>query len=106
MPKEYLISVNGIADMDRYLNEYLPAAGATVDEYDGKLLVNEFDPEPVEGEWDHAHTIVAEFPSADEAQEWWNDDTYQSDELEQMREEVFDYVNIIFAPEFEPEDLQ
>ncbi|MFP9192955.1 DUF1330 domain-containing protein [Natrialbaceae archaeon A-CW1-1] len=67
MPKEYVLSGNGIADMNRYVNEYLPATRATVDEYGGTLLIYEFDPESVEGEWDYAHTIVAEFSSADAA---------------------------------------
>lgn len=106
MTKEYLISVNQIADMDRYENEYLPAAGETLLEYGGEPLFVSIDPDVVEGEWDHNHTFVAEFPSAEAAQEWYNDETYQSEELEQLREEVFDYMNIFFASTFDPEDVE
>ena len=36
MTKEYLISANNIADMDRYTNEYLPQAGETLTRYDAE----------------------------------------------------------------------
>lgn len=104
MTKEYLISVNEIADMDRYENEYLPTAGETLLEYGGKPLFVSIGTEVVEGDWGHNHTFVAEFPSAEAAQEWYKDETYQSEELKQLREEVFDYMNIFFAPAFNPRE--
>lgn len=106
MTKEYLISANNIADMDRYTNEYLPVGGETLTKYDARPVVVTFEPDPVEGEWNYNHTFVAEFPSANAAQAWRNDETFNSVELEQLREAVFDEHNFFFASEFDPDDFE
>lgn len=101
--KGYVIAVDEITDMDRFMNEYLPAAAETVDAYDGEPLVLSFDPNVIEGEWDHTLTVVVEFPSIETAQEWYADETYQ--EVKQIRHETTAYTNLILAPQFAPEDL-
>lgn len=102
MPREYLVSTTGIADMDRYLDEYVPAALEVVADHDVELLVNSFDPDVVDGEWPHDLTTVAAFPSREAARDWWHDETYQSAALQQMREELFDYTNLLFVSGFDP----
>ena len=89
--------------MDRFMNEYLPAAAETADAYDGVPLVLSFDPNVVEGEWDHTQTVVLEFPTLETAQEWYADEIYQ--EIKQIRHETTAYTNMIFFPQFVPEDL-
>lgn len=101
--REYVIGVTGITDMERYTTEYLPGAAETVTEYGGEPLVVSFDPEVVEGEWDHSITIVVEFPSEEAAKAWYNDETYQ--ELSQIRDEFVEYHHVIFASQFDPEAL-
>ncbi|WP_336345202.1 DUF1330 domain-containing protein [Halalkalicoccus ordinarius] len=101
--KAYLIVVSEITDMDRFMNEYLPVAAETADAYGGETLVFSFDPNVVEGEWDHTLTVVVEFPSLQTAREWYADETYQ--EVKQIRHETTAYTNLIFAPQFVPEDL-
>ena len=104
MTREYLISANTIADMDRYTNEYLPVGSETLTKYDAEPVIVTFDPDPVEGEWNYNHTFVAAFPSAEAAQSWRNDETVTSVEFGQLREAVFAEHNFFFAPEFDPED--
>lgn len=90
MTREHLISANNVADMDRYANEYLPVGGETRRKYDSEPIIVAFEPDPVAGEWNYNHTFVAEFPSADAARACQHDDIFNSDELEQLRDAVFD----------------
>ena len=106
MTKAYLISTNNIVDMDRYTHEYLPVGGDTLRKYDAKPIVVEFAPEPVVGEWKFNHTFVAEFPSTQAAQGWQNDPTFNSDELDRLRDAVFAEHNWFLAPEFDPENFE
>lgn len=99
----YVIAVSEITEFEPYVNEYLPAAAATVAEYGGEALVVSFDPDVVEGDWDHTITIVLEFPCESAVQDWRNDETYQ--ELREMRNEWVNYTNVIVASQFVPEDL-
>ena len=101
MTKEYLISANNIADMNRYTNEYLLAGSETLTKYDAEPVIVTFDPDPVEGEWNYNLTFVAEFPSADVAQAWRNDETFNSAKLEQLRRAIFEEHNFFFASEFD-----
>ncbi|MFP9061617.1 DUF1330 domain-containing protein [Natrialbaceae archaeon A-chndr2] len=106
MTKEYLISANNIADMERYTNEYLPIGGETLTKYDATPVVVTFEPDPVAGEWNYNHTFVAEFPTADAARAWQHDETFNSEKLEQLRDAVFDEHNFFFASEFDPGDFE
>lgn len=101
--KEYVIAVSEITDLESYMNEYLPAAAETVAAYGGTPLVVSFDPDVVEGEWDHTITVVLEFPCAGAVRDWRNDETYQ--ELREMRNEWVNYTNVVVTSQFSPEEL-
>lgn len=100
----YVIAVDKIVDMERFTTEYLPTAAETIQNHEGKILVSSFDPQVVEGEWDHTLTAVIEFPSLEAAEEWYNDETYQ--EVKQIRHDTCSYTNMVIEPEFTPEDLE
>lgn len=102
--KGYLIAVDEITDMERFTDEYLPAAAETIGDYDGEVLVGSFDPEVIEGEREHDLTVVVEFPSVDAVKEWYNDETYQ--EVKQVRHDTCKYSNLFITSSFSPEDLE
>ncbi len=101
--KGYAIFLEEITDWEQYLNEYLPPAGETVDEYGGELTVWNDDPEVIEGEWDHNMTVVVEFPSVEDARGWYNDPEYQ--EIMSLRHEACEYAHAIITSEFSEADL-
>ncbi|MCO8253945.1 DUF1330 domain-containing protein [Haladaptatus sp. AB618] len=101
--KGYVIAVDGITDVDRFMDEYLPATGETVADHDGEVLVGSTDIDVIEGDWDHSLTVVLEFPSVEAAEEWYNDDTYQ--ELKRVRHETCEYTDLIITSSFSPDDL-
>jgi uncharacterized protein (DUF1330 family) len=101
--KGYVIAVDQITDVDRFMDEYLPAAGETIADHDGEVLVGSPDFDVIEGDWDHTMTVVVEFPSVEAAEEWYNDDTYQ--EVMQVRHETCEYTDLIITPSFSPDDL-
>lgn len=51
--KGYAVFIETISDWDRYLNDYFPPAGETVEKHGGTVLVGSPDPDVIEGEWDH-----------------------------------------------------
>lgn len=102
--KGYLIAVDEITDMERFTDEYLLTAAKTIDDYDGEVLVGSFDPEVIEGEWDHNLTVVVEFPSVETVKEWYNDETYQ--EVKQVRHDTCEYSNLLITSSFSSEDLE
>lgn len=100
---QYVIAVSEITDPEPYMNEYLPAAAETVAAYGGTPLVVSFDPDVVEGEWDHTITVVLEFPCESAVEDWQNDETYG--QLRQMRNEWVTYTDVIVTSQFAPEDF-
>lgn len=102
MPREYLISANNLADVDRYTNGYLPIGGETLTNHDGKPVVVTFEPDQVAGEWNYTHTSVAEFLTADAARAWRHDETVNSDALDRLRDVGFDEHTFFFATQFDP----
>jgi uncharacterized protein (DUF1330 family) len=101
--KGYAIFVEEITDWDRYLNEYLPRAGETVEDHGGTLTVWNEDPDVIEGEWKHNMTVVVEFPSVEDARAWYSDPVYE--EVMPIRHEACEYAHAILTPEFSPDDL-
>ncbi|NUB90801.1 DUF1330 domain-containing protein [Haloterrigena sp. SYSU A558-1] len=98
-PKGYFIGLNQVTDTDRFLNEYIPIASETVDEYGGETLVFSVDEVDVlEGEWEYNVTVVLEFPSVEEAQNWFTDETYQ--EAAEIAEESTEYRDLVVTSEF------
>lgn len=101
--KGYAIFVEEIVDWDRYLNEYLPAAGETVEKHGGTLTVWNSEPDVIEGEWDHNMTVVVEFPSTEDARAWYSDPDYE--EVMPIRREACEYAHAVLTPQFSPDDL-
>ena len=101
--KGYAIFIEEITDWDRYLNDYLPTAGETVEDHGGTLTVWNSDPDVIEGEWEHNMTVVVEFPSVADAQAWYGDPTYE--EVIPIRQEACEYAHAVISPEFSPDDL-
>lgn len=101
--KGYLVAVDGITDMDRFMEEYIPTAAETIDKHNGEILVASLDPQIVEGEWGHTLTVVLEFPSVNGVEEWYQDEVYQ--EVAQVRRETCEYSNLVILPGFSPEDF-
>lgn len=101
--KGYAIFVEEITDWDRYLEEYLPAAGEVVDDHGGTLNVWNRDPDVIEGEWDHNMTVVVEFPSVEDARAWYEDPAYE--EVKSVRHDACEYSHAIITAEFSEADL-
>ena len=101
--KGYAIFVEKIADWDRYLTDYLPTAGETIEAHDGTILVGNPDPDVIEGKWEHNMNVVVEFPSVADAKNWYNDPDYEA--VRPIRMEACEYANAIITPAFSPEDL-
>lgn len=95
--KGYVIFQEEIADLDRYLNEYLPTAAETIEKHEGTVLVNTTEPDVLEGEWDHSRTVVVEFPSVEAARTWYTDPAYE--EVKPIRIETSEYANAVICPE-------
>jgi uncharacterized protein (DUF1330 family) len=102
--KGYVIFQGNVADWDKYLNEYTPRAVETIEDHGGKVLIADDDPDVTEGDWDHHMTVVIEFPSVEDAREWYNDPEYE--EVKPIRHEASEYVNAVICPEFSPGDLR
>jgi uncharacterized protein (DUF1330 family) len=47
-------------------------------QYAGKLLSVDEQPEVLEGSWDCTRTVLAEFPSREDAMAWYQSDAYQA----------------------------
>lgn len=102
--KGYVLVTEEIADRERFLNGYIPPAVETIEDHGGRVLVGAPSPRVLEGEWEHNFTVVLEFPSVEDAQQWYNDTAYE--EVRPIRHEACTYGNMVIAPEFAPEDLE
>ncbi|ADB62852.1 protein of unknown function DUF1330 (plasmid) [Haloterrigena turkmenica DSM 5511] len=100
--KGYVITVEGVTDRERFMNEYLPVAGETIVAHGGEALVLSFNPTVLDGEWGHDVTSVLEFPSVQAAREWYADDALQ--EVRPIRHETTAYSNKIVTSQYSPED--
>lgn len=93
----YVIAVDEIIDTNRFTDEYVPVAAETIEAYGGEVLVRSFDPDVLEGKWDHTSVIVVEFPSVVDAKAWYDDETYQV--AAQVRRDACRYTNLVITPE-------
>lgn len=99
----YVLAVAQITDMDRFLGEYVPAAGEAMQRYDGEVLVSSVEPDVIEGDWDHNLTFLAKFPSVAAAEDWYADEGYKA--AKEIREEISEYTHWIHLPEFSPDAI-
>lgn len=77
MPKGYVILTEAINDRDK-MAEYGRAAGPTIEEFEGKVLVATQGYDVIEGSWHGNQTVVVEFESLERARAWYGSDSYRA----------------------------
>ena len=71
----YVIAHVDVTRPDGY-EEYKSLAAPSVTKYGGRYLVRGPAPERLEGDWDVKRLVLLEFPSVDDARQWWNSPEY------------------------------
>ena len=74
MPAYVIVEVS-ITDHEQY-EEYKKLTPASIAEYDGRFVVRGGKTVTMEGDWKPQRIVVAEFPSVERAQEWWESEGY------------------------------
>lgn len=75
MPKAYVIITEDVKD-EAGMAGYARAAGPTLAQYAGKVLVFGGSAETVEGQWHGDRTVVLEFESVEAAHAWYDSPEY------------------------------
>ena len=73
----YLIATLNIHDRERY-RQYGDGFMEIFTRHRGKLLSVEESPEALEGTWDFTRTVLLEFPSEEDARNWYDSEDYQA----------------------------
>jgi uncharacterized protein (DUF1330 family) len=71
----YVVVDIDVHDPDRY-EAYKRLAAPTVEAHGGKYLVRGGAAEILEGEWQPKRFVVLEFPTEEQAKEWWSSEDY------------------------------
>ena len=71
----YIIALGHIDDQERFA-KYLEGVAATLDPHSGKLLALEDPAEVLEGDAPFPRLVLVEFPSIDDARNWYNSPEY------------------------------
>jgi len=71
----YIIAEVKVHD-SRVYEEYRARVKPTIEKYGGRFLVRGGETELLEGDWNAARIVVLEFPSADDARDWWASPEY------------------------------
>lgn len=71
----YVIANVDVHDMELY-REYAQLVPATLAPYGGRFLVRGGNLEALEGDWLPPRLVVIEFPSADQARQWYESEAY------------------------------
>ena len=79
----YFIVDIDIKDMDQML-EYREAVPRTIQKYGGRYLARAGRWEVVEGQWQPKSVVVLEFPSVEQAKQWYHSEDYR--ELKAQRQ--------------------
>lgn len=74
-PAYYMFQLK-LDDRDAYYTEYVPRVMPTLAAYNAKLLVAQSDPVAVEGEWTGNQTVIIEFESRKDAEDWYTSPEY------------------------------
>lgn len=72
----YLIAQVNIINEELY-KEYKKRASPIVEKYGGKFLARGGKFEIVLGQWDYKRTVIIEFPSYEDAMNWYSSDEYK-----------------------------
>jgi len=83
--KGYVIACVDIHDEERYA-DYRAGTVASLEPFEGRFIVRGAATEAVEGSWDAGRTVVIEFPSVQQARDWYRSDGYQ--EIAAIRREA------------------
>jgi uncharacterized protein (DUF1330 family) len=71
----YVIADIDVKDPDKY-REYAALVQATLDPYEGSMIVRGGDPETLEGDWRPGRIVVLQFPTAEQARGWYESRDY------------------------------
>ncbi len=72
----YFIALIRINDPIEY-KKYLDKTGEVFKKYNGKYIVLDDDPIILEGTWDYTRTVIIEFGSKNDFDNWYNSPEYQ-----------------------------
>jgi len=73
----FVVAQGLIEDRDK-INEYVAKIMPTMKGSGGRLLGFDETPDMIEGEVSHPRTVIAEFPSKDVFQKWYDSPAYQA----------------------------
>ena len=73
----YVIADIRVNDPVQY-EEYKRLAAPTVAAHGGKYIVRGGAAETLDGDWVPERVVVLEFPSAEQARQWWSSDAYEA----------------------------
>ena len=71
----YIVTQIDVRDRERY-EDYKRLVPPTLAAYGGRFNVRGGAAETLEGEWSPGRIVIVEFPSAEQAREWWASDAY------------------------------
>lgn len=77
MPGYVIGQLKDIKDADAFA-AYQRAAGPTVVQYGGKLVINSTKIQVGDGDWSPVAMVMLEFESVDQAQKWYDSPEYQA----------------------------
>jgi uncharacterized protein (DUF1330 family) len=95
----YLVLMQEVDDVERYLGEYVPGVGPLLQRHAAQVLVAGFDAEVAEGEPPNS-TVVIRFADAAAVWGFLNDPDYQP--VKQIRLSTTSRAQMVVAPEFTP----
>ena len=95
----YVAAQIQVEDWDTYRSEYIPTTFERITAHDGAVLVATEEATELEGEWDGNWTVVIEFPSADHARAFIEDEAYV--EAMSARHEAAAWSDIAMLPGFD-----
>ena len=73
----YIVAQINLTDRETY-SKYEAGFGEVFAKYKGQMLAVEENPEVLEGEWPHWRTVLIQFPSREDALDWYQSDEYQA----------------------------
>lgn len=65
-----------VTDPEKF-KEYGSQVKATVDAFDGEIIIRGGEGEAVEGDWPAGKLVIVKFPSVEIAKAWYHSDAYQ-----------------------------
>lgn len=101
-PVAYVISaIEGIAD-EASVRRYAELAGPAIARFGGRFVVSNAEPVVVEGQSPSAHLSMAEFPTIEDAQSWY--DSPENAEARAITPAAFRGRVLMFVEGVKPED--